>query len=409
MPIENMNKKTYTYIAIILGLIFLGLVAYYFLTPKSPNETGGVVNTFRNFFPFGGDEVPNEDRPIVNEENENQNNSDIDTTKKLRKLSSEPVSGAGVLDVKAGTVVRYIEKATGHIFEVELFSPRQGRISNTTIPKVYDAIWGNKNSSLIARYLKDDDHTVDTFSLTVKETSTTTENTIAGIAFPGRITDVSVFDTSVFFIEQTQIGSNGYISNWSGGSKKLIWNSAVNELISQYVNKNTVALTTKPEENTFGYLYFVNTNNGTYKKVLGDIKGLSTLVNQDGTKVVYTDLANDFVLKFYDSVKKTHSVITPETFPEKCVWTSKSIVYCAVPKEGLSTGSLTMWYKGLNQYTDDVWKYDLTNNVSEIVSDLKNDGGEVVDVIKPLLSQNEQYLVFINKIDNSLWSLDLSK
>lgn len=403
-----MNKRNYI-LATILVLVLIGLIVFYFTSSQNPTNNGGVVNTFKSFFPFGGDEVINEDRPIVSDEDNNQDNTNTDITKKLRKLSSEPVSGAGTMDVKAGTVVRYIEKATGHIFEVELFSPRQGRISNTTIPKVYDAIWGNKNNSLIARYLKDDDNTIDTFSLTVKETSTTTENTITGIAFPGRVTDVSVFDTSVFFIEQTQNGSNGYISNWSGGNKKLIWNSAVNELLSQYVNKNTVALTTKPEENTFGYLYFVNTNNGTYKKVLGDIKGLSTLVNQDGTKIVYTDLANDFVFKIYDSNKKTSLSVTPETFPEKCVWTSKSIIYCAVPKESLSAGSLTMWYRGINQYTDDIWKYDLINNVSEIVSDLKNDGGEMIDVTKPLLSQNEQYLVFINKIDNSLWSLDLTK
>jgi hypothetical protein len=403
-----MNKRNYI-LATILVLVLIGLIVFYFTSSQNPTGNGGVVNTFKSFFPFGGDEVINEDRPIVSDDDNNQNNNSTDITKKLRKLSSEPVSGAGTMDVKAGTVVRYIEKATGHIFEVELFSPRQGRISNTTIPKVYDAIWGNKNNSLIARYLKDDDSTVDTFSLTIKETSTTTENTISGIAFPGNISDVSVFDTSVFFIEQTQSGSNGYLSNWSGGNKKIIWNSPIKELVSQYINGNTVALSTKMEENTDGFLYFVNTSNASMKKVLGNIKGLSSLASPDATKVIYIKQGDDFSMNLYDLSKKTYTTITPETFPEKCTWASKNIVYCAVPKEGLSSGSLTSWYKGINQYTDDIWKYDLINNVSEIVSDLKNDGGEVIDVTKPLLSQNEQYLVFINKIDNSLWSLDLTK
>jgi hypothetical protein len=407
-----MNKKTYIIVAILLMFLLGGLIAYYFVTPKDGTDNGGVVNTFKNFFPFGGDEVVTEERPVINE-NEGENNSgsasDFDITKKLRKLSSEPVSGAGTLDVKAGTVVRYIEKSTGHIFETELFSPRQGRISNTTIPKVYDAVWGNKNNSLIARYLKDDDVTIDTFSLTIKDTSTTTENTITGIPFPNKISDVSIYDNSVFFLEQAQSGSNGYIGNFSGGNKKLIWNSPIRELNSQYVNSNTVALNTKPEENTDGFLYFINTSNASYRKVLGNIKGLSSLVAPDATRVLYIKQGDDYTMNLYDLSKRTYTTVTPESFPEKCVWATKNIVYCAVPKEGLSSGSLTLWYKGMTQHTDDIWKYDLTNNTSEIIVDLRNEGGETIDVIKPLLSQNEQYLVFINKIDNSLWSLDLTK
>jgi hypothetical protein len=39
--------------------------------------------------------------------------------------------------------------------------------------------------------------------------------------------------------------------------------------------------------------------------------------------------------------------------------------------------------------------------------DLSQESGMAIDVIKPILSDNEQYLIFINKIDNTLWSLDL--
>lgn len=407
-----MNKKTYITIFVILTTTLLILVGYYFIAPKNPSDGGGTLNTFRNFFPFGGEENFVENTP--NPEGEGAGGeveTPVDIEERLRKLSSEPVSGAGTLDVKAGTVVRYIEKATGHIFEVELFSPRQGRISNTTIPKAYDAIWGNNNNSLIARYLRDDDETVDTFSLTVKETSTTTENTISGIAFPGNITDVSVFGSSVFYIEQGSSFSNGFISNFSGGNKKLIWNSPIRELISQYVNGSTVALTTKPEENTDGFMYFVNTTNGTNRKILGNIKGLSTLVSPDATKVIYINQESGLSLNYYDLTKKTYEQITPETFPEKCVWGSKikTIIYCAVPKDSIQSGGLTMWYKGLSQHSDDMWKYDLLNKTSQIIVNLSSESGETIDVIKPILSENEQYLVFINKRDNSLWSLDLNK
>jgi len=406
-----MSKKTYIIILIVLVLILSGLIFYYLKNKNTDGGNGGIADTFKNFFPFGGEEVVNnnngtttpDETPIVEEP--------VDFIQKLRKLSSEPVAGAGLLDVKAGTVVRYIEKATGHIFEVELFSPRQGRISNTTVPKVYDAVWGNKNNSLITRYLKDDDRTVETYSLTVKDISTTTENTITGIAFPSRISDVSVIDASVFYLEQGVNGSNGYVSNWSGGSKKQIWNSPIKELISQYVNNKTVALTTKSEENTEGFLYFVDTGNGSTRRIIGNIIGLSTLVDSSATRVLYLKQEQGVEMFLYDMTTKTRDAVYPVTFPEKCVWSSKNkdIVFCAVPKEGVEKSSLTFWYKGLNQFNDDIWKYDLENKTSDIVLSMSSETSENIDVIKPILSESEQYLVFMNKRDNALWSLDLTK
>ena len=407
-----MSKKTiYIIIFTILAIVLIGLIGFYFVGRDNGGTGGGIVNTFRGFFPFGGENVenPNDGEPTPGETGNEE--PAVDFVKKLRKLSSEPVAGAGTVDVKAGTVVRYIEKATGHIFETELFSPRSGRISNTTIPQAYDAVWGDKNTSLIARYLKDDDLTVDTFSLTLKNISTTTENTISGIEFPKKISDVSVFGSSIFYLEQNTSSSNGYISNFSGGAKKLIWNSPIREVLSQYVNAKTVALTTKPEENTDGFLYFVDTANGGVRKILGNIKGLSTLVNDDASEVLYLNHEGEVSMNLYNIKNRTTTNITPTALPEKCAWSKKdrNVVYCAVSKESIEISTLTRWYKGLTQLTDDVWKYDLKNNTSDVVMTTSTETSETIDIVKPILSENEQYLVFVNKRDGSLWSLDVTK
>jgi hypothetical protein len=104
------------------------------------------------------------------------------------------------------------------------------------------------------------------------------------------------------------------------------------------------------------------------------------------------------------------TAITPATFPEKCVWSKKdaTIVYCAVPENSLDGTSLTAWYMGQISWSDDIWKYDLKQNTAGIVEHLADDAGEQIDVIKPILSTSEQYLIFTNKIDGTLWSLDLS-
>ncbi len=407
-----MSKKLFIIIVcLILGLFLISLIGYYFIIQNNQGEPTSLVQGFKNFFPFGGNDpieepgvvTPNEETPI---ETPPKN-----FTQKLRKLSAEPVAGAGTLDIKAGTIVHYIEKATGHIFEVELFSPNQNRISNTTIPVVYDTIWGNKNNSLIARYLKDDDQTVDTYSLSLKSISTTTENTISGIAFPRDISDVSILGDSVFYLVKNNSSSAGYISNFDGSKRKQIWNSEIKELLSQYVNAKTIALTTKPAPNISGFLYFVDTTSGQVKKMLGDVSGLSTQVDSLGTQILFLEQGDGATLSLFDVKGKSTTNITPATFPEKCAWSKKDkyILYCAVPKEFIDGNSLTSWYKGFISYTDDIWKYDLKNNSSRIIDDLSIDSSQTIDVVKPILSENEQYLIFINKIDNTLWSLDLTK
>jgi hypothetical protein len=53
--------------------------------------------------------------------------------------------------------------------------------------------------------------------------------------------------------------------------------------------------------------------------------------------------------------------------------------------------------------------YNSADNSGAYISDLEKEGGEQIDLIKPTLSENEQYLIFTNKKDGSLWSLDLTK
>ena len=406
-----MNKKNiYIIISIVLVVVILILISFYILNNKTDGSPSS-PNIFRNFFPFGGEVTNNSnDFPTTTPE-EVPVETPTDFTQRLRKITSEPVAGAGIVDVKAGSVVRYIEKATGHIYEVELFSPRQGRISNTTMPMVYEAFWGNKNTSLATQYLKDDDSTIETYLINIKDLSTSTENTIGGLQLPLNISNVSVFGNNVFYLEQRDYNSYGIITNFTNTNKKQIWSSPIKDVLPQYVNNKTVALTTKPNENSLGYLYFVDTNTGSIKKILGDIQGLTTLTNHGATDILYTDLSSGVKMNLYNIKNAVTEELMPVTFPEKCVWSNKNtnVIYCAVSKEALEKNYLSLWYRGLISTRDEIWKYDLGAKTSDIVINLGKEGGEEIDVIKPILSDNDQYLMFVNKKDNSLWSLDLTK
>lgn len=404
-----MSKKNILLISsLVLGLIFVGLVVYLLSINSKATSTGG-ISVFRKFLPFGGDTV------IVDDENNTATSTPKEETpgnsenfkQSLRKISSEPVAGAGTLDIKLGTIVRYVEKATGHIYEVELFSPKHERISNTTIPLTYDALWGNKNNSLVARYLNSDDAQVESYYLTLNNSSST-ENTLKSIALPKNIEDVSSFGANFFYLVQNTNSSTGYVSDFNG-KNKMIWSSDIKELTTQFVNSKIVALNTKPAQKISGYLYFVDTATGQNRRILGDISGLTTLSDPLGEKIALLSQDDSVRFMFYTAKTKAYVDINPITFPEKCVWSKKdtNVLYCAVPKDYISGNSLISWYKGLISYSDDIWKYDLKNNVSTIVGELSKASLVDIDVIKPVLSENEQYMVFINKKDNSLWSLDL--
>lgn len=415
-----MSKKFFIIIAVILIIFLLALVGYYFILQSNQTvSTTGKPLTFKNFFPFGGDSstgtTTDTARPTIKDPVPEQINFAV----KLRKVWSDPVAGFGLFDSPRGTMLRHIEKSTGHIYETEFFSPKQERISNTTIPRVYEAQWGSSSSTLIARFLEDDNQTIDTFSLALKPTivpkgaqSTSTQYTTVGTLLAGRIDGFSVLGSNLFSITTTETSSSGFTSSMAGVGGKQIWNSPIRELLPQFVNGTTVALTTKPYSGINGYLYFVDTTNGGVKKILGDIDGLSTLVSPDGKKVLaLSQIGTDRMISYTVSDRSVQN-LNPVAFPEKCVWSKKdtNVLYCAVSKQILDTQSLTNWYMGSVQFTDDIWKYDLKGNTENLITNLSSEsGGESIDVMKPALSDNEQYLVFINKRDGSLWSLDLSK
>lgn len=406
-------KKNPLLLIIIISIIVLLIVlfSYYLFIKDSPKETLGEDGGFFSFLPFGGGDI------------DTSNNNGSETTseepllpiqnydQKLRLISDEPVSGMVLLEKTNGTIVRYIEKATGHIYEVELFSPNKTRISNTTIPVVYDSLWNTAGNSLLATYLKEDNKTVDVYGLILSGTSTSTEISVSAIKFPPNIKDFSVFGNSLFYLQETESGSVGYTSNFDGTNKKQVLSHPIKEFLSQFVNSRTVALTTKPDKGSWGYLYFLDTNNGSMKLVLRKIYGLSGIVGPDANLVLFSENRNQVAMYLYNIKNNTTQPINLVSFPEKCVFSKKvaDTFYCATPNGYIEGSSLGMWYKGILSTEDVIWKYNIKDDLSSIVSDLYLESAYSIDVVKPTLSPEEKYLLFINKRDGSLWSLDLTK
>jgi hypothetical protein len=169
-------------------------------------------------------------------------------------------------------------------------------------------------------------------------------------------------------------------------------------------------MSTKPSAKIPGYLYFLNSKTGRFSKILGDINGLTTKTNTNATEVLYSDAIRNTPRLYLYNIKSSESKLLPwNTLPEKCLWgkTDTKVIYCAVPKSFETGDYPDIWYQGLTSFTDDIWMLNTETMASTLVLDPKKDTSNTFDIIDMQIDKNDNYLLFTNKIDLTLWSLNL--
>jgi hypothetical protein len=311
--------------------------------------------------------------------------------------------------------VRYIEKAQGIIYQTFLDKIIEQKFSTPTIPKLYDAYFGNKGESVVVRHLKNDESTIETFVGTIPKEylggDTTKLNEIKGYFLPENIKDISLSldNSKIFYLFENSIGNNiiGTILNLKDNKKVQIFDSPFTEWLSSWGGDKTITLNTKPSGNTPGYVYSINTDKKDFTKTFGDINGLTTLASPNAKLILYSN--NALNLSVYDIGSRTVKSLGLNTLPEKCVWGKISdILYCSVPKNPNGGLYPDTWYQGEESFNDQIWKIDLNNGNTTLIIDpatVKN--AEEIDGIKLALDEGENYLFFVNKKDSFLWKLDL--
>lgn len=404
-----MNKK----LIVIVGIVFLfaisGVVIYYyfFSTPKTPaEETLEEVD----LNPFGENSfIEPKETDVKTDENAVE---EIGSLPVLRKISSAPVSGATVFNRNQENLVRYLERATGHIYEAGATTAGNERISNTTIPKIYEAVWNKSGKEVFARYIKDGQNQIDTFSIKVATSSEVSGNPLQGTFFPKNINALAINPSGdrVFYILNDSGNARGFVSRLDGSQKTSVWSSPASGWLASWPNDNIVALVTKPSALASGFLYFLNTKTEKFERVLGDYKGLNALVSPNRAYVLFSFKENGNQKMSVLELKTGKIFPAPlESFADKCVWQNNEVVYCGVPKELPEGDFPDVWYQGLISFTDNVWKFDVAAGSANLLIDLEKEGGEVIDVINPQISQSGDIMIFVNKNDLSLWSLNLAE
>lgn len=427
---------------VIIAGVFVFLYIYQQKNQNTNTTTTEDTNFLANFLPFGNKKTTTgEDKPSsidISIEENNKEETPLDD-KKLKKVSSFPVAGYGVFNkerfkeipvpdtsieatenikptaptTEFTPALRYVNKATGNIYQTFADRIDERIFSSTIIPTVYEAFFGNKGESVVMRYLKGDNKTIETFVGTLPKEFLGGDGVEAsemkGGFLPENISDMSVSSdaSKMFYLFNTNDVVSGITLSFSNNTKIQIFDSPFTEWLSFWPNDKMITITTKPSYSVPGFMYAINPEKKDLNKILGNINGLTTLTSPNGKTVLYS--SNTLSLNLFDIDSRNSNSLGIKTLPEKCVWGEASdTLYCAVPKfiEGVQYPD--SWYQGEVSFSDEIWKIDVKNGNNIKILDPSEVGGvEEIDAIKLNLDENQNYLFFMNKKDSYLWELQL--
>lgn len=408
-----MSKKT-KIILILIFILIIAIVGYFLYKTKTENTTPTPIEN-KPFDPFGTNETQNNNGIGGDNTGIEWTNNTLVENSKFHQITDFAVAGARffenpkiITDTTNNTktegttpTLRYVERATGHVYQMELDTKKATRVSNSTIPNVYEALINKMADTFIYRYFSTESQTITTFLAKIGDTK--------GEFLPSNITEMSLAPdkTKIFYLIKNTNGVIGFTLSLNDNKKSQVFSSSFSEWLSQWVNNQKIYLTTKPSYAVSGSLFNLDIQNGTLTKIFGGVNGLTTLANNDGSKVLYgASLNTGPKLGIFDTVEHTTKDLDTYGLPEKCIWSKDNIhVYCAVP--GLIKGAQypDVWYQGLVSFDDFFVKINTETDEKVTLANSKNE--IPVDATYLFLDTEENNLFFTNKKNSTLWSLDL--
>lgn len=402
---------------IIIGLVIIifGGLLYFFVIPKNTNNTN-TVSTSEN--PFGD---VSSNRPISTstQAQGNQFGNGGTNLAQLTLLYKNPTSGAIFITNKNNqNILRFVDRAVGNIYQYlpETQNATPQRLTNTTIPKIQEAVWSSTGDNLVLRYLDNNTDNIVSFSAKLKISTSTTDSfgEVSGAFLSSNIKQVTINPAGDKIFEvvdkSDKSGTYGITTNIDGSGKKVVMESPISYWNIFWPKSNVVTFTTKPNYKEVGALYFFNTQTSSMTRVLGNIIGLTTLTNKDANLIAYSyTTTNSFGLDVYDVTNKISKNLKISTLSDKCVWgnSNSKILYCAVPQAIPAGNYPDAWYQGLESFNDSVWKIDTSTGAMTQIYQFGLNEASSIDAFNITISPDDQYLAFSNKVDLSLWLLQL--
>ncbi|MFN3188246.1 MAG: hypothetical protein ACK42D_01740 [Candidatus Paceibacteria bacterium] len=392
-----MKKTTF----IILGLvstILLGVWAY-LLFFHTPSEEGGF---FADFGWFNNQDItPVQIPPLIDQEVPLVNVQGP----RLRQLTTKPV--AGYTEIYSTSTepyfVRYVEAGLGHIYEINMETGEEIRVSNTTVPQAMRAEFSPSGAQVAIQ--------ADVTARNLVTVGTITNGEFTSQNLPTTVTDFTFADNGeLYYSEVPASGTDtlGIALNLTTNTSRNLFTIPFRAANIGWAKegRNTHYTYTKPASRLLGYMYSITGSTILRQPVSGN--GLNVIANDDF--IVYSLRSGETHLSYtYNKNTKEFGTIPILPIPEKCTFstTQTNVLYCGYEYTFYDYRFPDTWYKGQISLNDTLWRVNIEeSSAGQLVIPMQTIGREL-DITSMAHSGNTAMLYFINKHDKTLWAYDL--
>jgi len=373
--------------------VLIFLVWVYLFLFGAPTSSG-------DFFTDLGFETDNQPTsPIATESDSDEDNfSLVDTyNSALRQLTTRPVAGFVATEIASSTKVRYVEQGTSHIYEIDLMSGEERRVSGTTIPRVNEAVFSSNGEEVVVKSA--DGYERKVFVGRIVEGD---DGSLTGYNLPPESRDWQFVDEGLKYTLADNTGTEGYLYDPSTNSQQTIFSVPFLSVTTLFEEGRNI-IYNRHTPNLPGGLY--ESSGFSLTPITSTRFGLSALVNDDWTIVSHVSDSDMDTLAILNESGKEYQVAL-DMIPEKCTFNNENpnTIWCAAPIGDLSNTYQDDWYKGLVRSNDVFWLVNILTGSADLVLNPSLTIGRELDVIN--LTQFGDVLFFVNKNDNTLWLYD---
>jgi hypothetical protein len=314
------------------------------------------------------------------------------------RVTAAPVAGAA-FTTGTSSRLRYVERASGHVFDAD---PRTGdveRVTNTLTPRVYEAMVGN--DTVVMRTIEDGSPV--TLSGKVGEaTDGPAELTLTNLGVD--VLDIVATPASdLLLIAAAGTGNHLIRAAWDGSAPKQLLAIRGGDFRIQVAGSDIVLV----ERTGSGIPGSAFRASASLEALVGNILGLSLKAQPGSNNLLYSSDDGTRLRLFAKRGSSSDAEIALATTAEKCVWGSGETAYCAAPRGTIPGLFHDRWYRG-EIHTEDSW-YTVDAGGGKAATLFTIESGAGIDVENPVIDPSHEYLAFQNARDKSLWMLRIEE
>lgn len=455
-PFFQKYKKEIIIISLAV-LVFISLIYFLFFNKKENINTDNTGNpnlpsfSFNNLFNnIFGDNNDNND-------NTSGENSDVEVDyyyEGLIKVWNKPVAGYGFydkeytykyIDEETGqektiypkkTILQFVDSETGYIYEKDLSDPQSSpyQVTEKSYPNTVRAYFMNdKNGGKSRVFIQyTEGNTIKTVSATVPDYHGSTANLLNIANLPDNIKFLTISPDSkkVAYIVTKNKNTNGftdtytdwyYINDINETYGNRIHSSELSYWKLSLLNDGNIYAYTTPTYYEVNNLYKLNITSssfGTLSQIYGNHNGMYFNINNSNILLsIMTGNGIKTYKKSFDNKTFTDydlSSLNFNTLIDKCGQNNsdnENLIICSVPKEikTYEYGLPDAWYQGMTTWDDNLYIVNNNYPYGQLLFDIHNDSNytDIIDGKNLNINSFKSHLVFINKNDGSLWTLNI--